>query len=160
MRSVQRYRIVQIAIPGPSPTLAYNFESSPHEQYKKNAFAICEYFNKTRALDGAQLTLKHAPKTMVIHKIASRLAQKLYSVHGIRTPEINAAPVLWRVVRSLGGNRKLAISLLLDTMALTSKSKSVHDDQKTCPRTVVTINSSSFTCVKHQAREEEGSREP
>lgn len=158
--SVQCCRIVRIALPRPGPTLAYSFDSSPHKAYNKDAFATCEYSSTTKALNDAQLAMKHAPKTMIIHKLASRLAKKIYSVHGIRTPEINAAPVLWRVVRSMGGNRKFSLPVISDETALKSKSKSIYNDQKTCPYSVIAINSPLLTRAESQAREEEGSGEP
>ncbi|KAH9999887.1 hypothetical protein BJV77DRAFT_498700 [Russula vinacea] len=48
------------------------------------------------------LSPAHAPTTLGLHSLTARLAKRLlaYKVH---TPELNAAPMLWRVVRALGG---------------------------------------------------------
>lgn len=44
------------------------------------------------------------PSTLYIHRLASRLARLMYANYGVFTPELNAAPVLWRVVQQcLGG---------------------------------------------------------
>ncbi|KAK7060571.1 hypothetical protein VNI00_001337 [Paramarasmius palmivorus] len=52
------------------------------------------------------LSPAHVPNTVTLHALTSRLARVLYVNYGILTPEANAAPVLWRVVDSLGGARK------------------------------------------------------
>lgn len=44
------------------------------------------------------LSPHHAPSTMTLHSLASRLSRKMYSSYGIFTPEANGAPILWRVV--------------------------------------------------------------
>ncbi|KAI0268248.1 hypothetical protein BC834DRAFT_952535 [Gloeopeniophorella convolvens] len=49
------------------------------------------------------LSPPHAPRPQVLHGLSARLARKLRTVHKVRTPELNAAPMLWRVVRALGG---------------------------------------------------------
>jgi len=46
---------------------------------------------------------QHTPGTLFLHSLASRLTKVMYSSHGIITPELNAAPILWRTVRCLGG---------------------------------------------------------
>lgn len=44
------------------------------------------------------------PNTLYIHRLASRLARRMYANYGVLTPELNAAPVLWQVVQQcLGG---------------------------------------------------------
>lgn len=48
---------------------------------------------------------KFAPSVAVLHTVTSRLARSLHDVYGIFTPQLNAAPVLWRVVGRMGGNR-------------------------------------------------------
>jgi len=53
------------------------------------------------------LSPHHAPGILFLHKLASRLAKVMYSSHGILTPELNAAPILWRTVRCLGGTPTL-----------------------------------------------------
>ncbi|TFK23249.1 hypothetical protein FA15DRAFT_670638 [Coprinopsis marcescibilis] len=50
------------------------------------------------------LSPQHAPRALQVHQLASRLADKLHSVYATSIPEINAAPVLWRVVRAMGGS--------------------------------------------------------
>lgn len=49
------------------------------------------------------LSPHHTPGTLFLHSLASRLTKVMYSSHGIITPELNAAPILWRTVRCLGG---------------------------------------------------------
>ncbi|KAF8621574.1 hypothetical protein AX15_007600 [Amanita polypyramis BW_CC] len=44
------------------------------------------------------LSPHHAPNTLTLHTISSRLAKRLHSGYGITTPEMNAAPLLWRAV--------------------------------------------------------------
>ncbi|EAU84839.1 hypothetical protein CC1G_00358 [Coprinopsis cinerea okayama7 len=53
------------------------------------------------------LSPHHAPSTLLLHSLASRLAEKLHRTYSINIPEINAAPLLWRVVRALGGTPTL-----------------------------------------------------
>lgn len=49
-----------------------------------------------------------APSTLYIHRFASRLAKLIYANYGVFTPELNASPVLWRVVQQcLGGTPTL-----------------------------------------------------
>ncbi|KAI9467023.1 hypothetical protein BJY52DRAFT_39445 [Lactarius psammicola] len=45
----------------------------------------------------------HPPTTLVLHSLSTRLARKLKGSYKIHTPELNAGPMLWRVVRALGG---------------------------------------------------------
>jgi RNA polymerase I-specific transcription initiation factor RRN7 len=48
------------------------------------------------------------PSTLYIHRLASRLAKLMYANYGVFTPELNASPVLWRVVQQcLGGTPTL-----------------------------------------------------
>lgn len=49
------------------------------------------------------LSPPHAPTTLELHSISARLARKLQGSYQIHTPELNAGPMLWRVVRALGG---------------------------------------------------------
>ncbi|KAH7887669.1 hypothetical protein F5I97DRAFT_2010694 [Phlebopus sp. FC_14] len=53
------------------------------------------------------LSPRHAPRTSSLHRTTSRLANRLYGTFDISTPELNAAPVLWRVVRYLRGTPML-----------------------------------------------------
>jgi len=46
---------------------------------------------------------------VAIHVVTSRLAKLLYQNYGIFTPELNAAPILWRAVRGLGGSSVLYV---------------------------------------------------
>ncbi|KAG1866532.1 hypothetical protein DFJ58DRAFT_679366 [Suillus subalutaceus] len=48
------------------------------------------------------------PSTLYIHRLTSRLAKLMYANYGVFTPELNASPVLWRVVQQcLGGTPTL-----------------------------------------------------
>ncbi|KAH9943461.1 uncharacterized protein BXZ73DRAFT_40601 [Epithele typhae] len=49
------------------------------------------------------LSPNHVPSTLSLHHLCSRLGRLLYASYGILTPEMNAAPILWRAVRSLQG---------------------------------------------------------
>jgi len=49
------------------------------------------------------LSPHRTPSMLFLHSLASRLARTMYSTHGIVTPELNAAPILWRTVLYLGG---------------------------------------------------------
>ncbi|TFK55944.1 hypothetical protein OE88DRAFT_1621636 [Heliocybe sulcata] len=49
------------------------------------------------------LSPHYAPDVLALHTLVSRLAKLMQTSYGIWTPELNAAPVLWRVVRDLGG---------------------------------------------------------
>ncbi|KAF5344129.1 hypothetical protein D9758_008864 [Tetrapyrgos nigripes] len=53
------------------------------------------------------LSPAHAPDTINLHKLTSRLAKNLFSRYNIATPEANAAPIIWRVVQGLGGTPTL-----------------------------------------------------
>lgn len=53
------------------------------------------------------LSPRHAPTTIAMHKLASRLAKRLHSSYAIFTPEANAPSILWRVVRAMGGTPTL-----------------------------------------------------
>ncbi|KAJ7129575.1 hypothetical protein C8R44DRAFT_908212 [Mycena epipterygia] len=48
------------------------------------------------------------PGTLALHKLASSLARRIHSTFGVLTPEVNAAPILWRTVtQCLGGSPTL-----------------------------------------------------
>ncbi|KAJ7590937.1 hypothetical protein C8J56DRAFT_1163014 [Mycena floridula] len=53
------------------------------------------------------LSPSYPPGINITHSLVSRLARKLSKVHRIHIPEVNAAPMLWRTVRSMGGNPTL-----------------------------------------------------
>ncbi|KAF5390663.1 hypothetical protein D9757_002714 [Collybiopsis confluens] len=53
------------------------------------------------------LSPAHAPKTLTLHTLTSRLAMQLYNSYMILTPEGNAAPLLWRVTQGMGGTPTL-----------------------------------------------------
>ncbi|KAM6495809.1 hypothetical protein JOM56_008515 [Amanita muscaria] len=53
------------------------------------------------------LSPHHAPKTLILHALCSRLARKLNQSYGIVIPEVNAAPILWRAVCGMGGTPTL-----------------------------------------------------
>ncbi|KAG9317405.1 hypothetical protein JVU11DRAFT_1604 [Chiua virens] len=49
------------------------------------------------------LSPHHAPKTLSLHRLASRLASRFYDTYDIAIPELNTAPVLWRAVQECFG---------------------------------------------------------
>ncbi|KAL5508308.1 hypothetical protein ACEPAH_5927 [Sanghuangporus vaninii] len=49
------------------------------------------------------LSPHRAPTPILLHAITSRLARRCFGSFGIFSPELNAAPVLWRAVRHMGG---------------------------------------------------------
>ncbi|KAI0650789.1 hypothetical protein C8Q79DRAFT_1007021 [Trametes meyenii] len=52
----------------------------------------------------------HYPPTPTnLHRLSSRLARLMYSKYDVYTPEMNAAPVLWRSVRALQGTPTLYV---------------------------------------------------
>ncbi|KAF8165266.1 hypothetical protein B0H34DRAFT_648113 [Crassisporium funariophilum] len=53
------------------------------------------------------LSPHHTPSTMTVHSVASRLARKLYRTYGVYTPEANAASMLWRLTKEMGGTPTL-----------------------------------------------------
>ncbi|EGO01877.1 hypothetical protein SERLA73DRAFT_177450 [Serpula lacrymans var. lacrymans S7.3] len=53
------------------------------------------------------LSPHHAPSTLQLHGLASHLAKLMYAKYSVFTPELNAAPILWRVTRYLGGTPTL-----------------------------------------------------
>jgi len=54
-------------------------------------------------------TRQHAPKAVYIHRLASRLCKRLHLSYGLLTPEANAGPILWRVVKAIGGTPTLYV---------------------------------------------------
>ncbi|KAI0939982.1 hypothetical protein AcV5_001212 [Taiwanofungus camphoratus] len=55
------------------------------------------------------LSPHHAPTPLHLHRLASRLAKLMYASYAVYTPEMNAAPVLWRAVCGLYGTPTLYI---------------------------------------------------
>ncbi|KAJ7507908.1 hypothetical protein B0H11DRAFT_1969266 [Mycena galericulata] len=54
------------------------------------------------------LSPHNTPSVPFLHRLASSLARRIYASFGVRTPEANAAPILWRVVnQGLGGSPTL-----------------------------------------------------
>ncbi|KAI0318706.1 hypothetical protein OF83DRAFT_1056361 [Amylostereum chailletii] len=49
------------------------------------------------------LSPPHTPMPQLLHSLSSRLARKLQTSYRIQIPELNAAPLMWRVVRAMGG---------------------------------------------------------
>ncbi|KAH9899892.1 hypothetical protein C8Q73DRAFT_638114 [Cubamyces lactineus] len=49
------------------------------------------------------------PSPLHLHRLASRLARLMYSKYDIFTPEMNAAPILWKAVRCLSGTPTLYV---------------------------------------------------
>ncbi|KAI0349413.1 hypothetical protein OH77DRAFT_1499561 [Trametes cingulata] len=50
-----------------------------------------------------------SPTPLHLHRLSSRLARLMYSTYDIYTPEMNAAPVLWKSVRALQGTPTLYV---------------------------------------------------
>ena len=50
--------------------------------------------------------VQHAPAVLLLHSLTARLGRRLLGSYKIHTPELNASPMLWRVVRALGGSRE------------------------------------------------------
>ncbi|KAG2156140.1 hypothetical protein DEU56DRAFT_765734 [Suillus clintonianus] len=50
------------------------------------------------------LSPRFPPNTLYLHRLASRLAKLMYANYGVFTPELNASPVLWRVVQQCLGS--------------------------------------------------------
>ncbi|KAH9853495.1 hypothetical protein C2E23DRAFT_107671 [Lenzites betulinus] len=55
------------------------------------------------------LSPHHAPSSLHLHRLTSRLARLMYSTYDIYTPELNAAPILWKSVRALQGTPTLYV---------------------------------------------------
>ncbi|KAI0677598.1 hypothetical protein C8Q78DRAFT_960540 [Trametes maxima] len=55
------------------------------------------------------LSPHYPPTPSNLHRLSSRLARLMYSKYDIYTPEMNAAPVLWRSVRALQGTPTLYV---------------------------------------------------
>ncbi|THH08639.1 hypothetical protein EW145_g2573 [Phellinidium pouzarii] len=53
------------------------------------------------------LSPHHAPTPILLHTITSTLSRVCFNHYGIFTPELNAAPILWRAVHHMGGNPSL-----------------------------------------------------
>jgi RNA polymerase I-specific transcription initiation factor RRN7 len=53
---------------------------------------------------------QHIPSGTRLHALSARLARLIHTQFGITTPESNAAPVLWRSVRALGGAAPLYVA--------------------------------------------------
>lgn len=57
------------------------------------------------------LTLTHAitewaPSAMELYRATSKFARQIDEYFGERVPEINASPILWKLIRSMGGSRE------------------------------------------------------
>ncbi|KAI0375615.1 hypothetical protein BV20DRAFT_933153 [Pilatotrama ljubarskyi] len=68
--------------------------------------------NMTRHLrkHTVQALSPHFPPTPLrLHRLSSRLARLMYSTYDIYTPEMNAAPILWKSVRALQGTPTLYV---------------------------------------------------
>ncbi|KAF8486527.1 hypothetical protein JB92DRAFT_2760060 [Gautieria morchelliformis] len=53
------------------------------------------------------LSPRFAPGVLTVHRLTTRLARLLRDTYGVETGEGNSAPVLWRVVRGMGGTATL-----------------------------------------------------
>ena len=49
------------------------------------------------------------PTTLTLHSLTSRLAKLAGARYGIHVPEANAAPMLWRVTKYMGGTREWCV---------------------------------------------------
>ena len=47
----------------------------------------------------AKWVVQYAPKTLSLHRLTAHLANRIYDTYNVAIPELNAAPVLWRVVQ-------------------------------------------------------------
>ncbi|KAI0032047.1 hypothetical protein K488DRAFT_50812 [Vararia minispora EC-137] len=72
--------------------------------YMEPLRALPEHMTRYLTKHAAQaLTPAYAPTPRTLHRLSARLARKMHGVYAISTPEVNGAPLLWRVVRALGG---------------------------------------------------------
>lgn len=55
------------------------------------------------------LSPHHVPGTLSMHRLTARLARRMNSVYGVFTPECNAAPLLWRLTKDMGGTPTLYV---------------------------------------------------
>ncbi|KIY74023.1 hypothetical protein CYLTODRAFT_416300 [Cylindrobasidium torrendii FP15055 ss-10] len=62
---------------------------------------MASHLNKQHKLG---LDMHRPPRVRVLRKMTASLAKRLYKLYGIHTPELNAAPLLWRITRGLGGS--------------------------------------------------------
>ncbi|KAJ6628704.1 hypothetical protein B0H10DRAFT_1988902 [Mycena sp. CBHHK59/15] len=54
------------------------------------------------------LSPPNTPTPLALHNVTASLARRMYASYGVLTPEVNAAPILWRVVtQCLGGTPTL-----------------------------------------------------
>lgn len=72
------------------------------------------------------LSPHHAPRISSLHRSVSRLAHRLHSNFGVTIPELNVAPVLWRVVRQCFCGTPMLYTLSKRLGNVLSLSLSVH----------------------------------
>jgi RNA polymerase I-specific transcription initiation factor RRN7 len=101
-------RILRSPLPGATAPSAPKHDPPPHEAQCAGAFTSGKEFILLHVSESDQKRglPQHAPSTLILHSLSARLARRLLGSYRIHTPELNAAPMLWRVVRALGGSRE------------------------------------------------------
>ncbi|KAH8830488.1 hypothetical protein DL96DRAFT_1593150 [Flagelloscypha sp. PMI_526] len=64
---------------------------------------LCAYLSEVLSLTSFQ----HTPRTLSLHSLVSLTCKKLNSSFAIHVPEMNAAPVLWRITKYMAGTPAL-----------------------------------------------------
>ncbi|KAI6003773.1 hypothetical protein EDD15DRAFT_2220097 [Pisolithus albus] len=82
------------------------------------------------------LSPHHAPRISSLHRLVSRLAHRLHSNFGVTTPELNVAPLLWRVVRQCFCGTPMLYALSKRLGNVLSLSLSVHHSLAPLPSNV------------------------
>ncbi|KAF7332083.1 hypothetical protein MKEN_00088800 [Mycena kentingensis (nom. inval.)] len=68
----------------------------------------------------------NAPNPVVLHELVSSLARRIHDSYGILTPEVNAAPILWRVVCHCFGGTPTLYNLVKRVAARLSLPLTLH----------------------------------
>src|SRR5258708_13162270 len=71
---------------------------------KHNVQALSPAVSSTFTLCATRMRNKmaqHAPTALFLHSLTARVARRMLGSYKIYTPELNAAPILWPVVRAL-----------------------------------------------------------
>lgn len=63
--------------------------------------------------DQAHLNAQRAPSLMYVYRSTCTLADKLDLEFGLKLPELNSAPILWKLTESLGGTREQEVDSIL-----------------------------------------------
>ncbi|KIO12719.1 hypothetical protein M404DRAFT_123763 [Pisolithus tinctorius Marx 270] len=72
------------------------------------------------------LSPHHAPRIPSLHRLVSRLGNRLHSNFGLSIPELNVAPILWRVVRQCFCGTPMLYSLSKQLGSVLSLPISLH----------------------------------